>query len=108
MPYGIDVTNGTAPTGYTLPGAGASFVWVNNTGNSVNISNAGNWCNPASCTVPAASNGQPGLYQAAVLQHPNVFACAFSDTGWDTPNMPHIQLNPLPVAVANEQEKEVA
>src|SRR6266849_187089 len=100
MPYGINVANGNSPQGYTTPGANDPFVWLNyNTTTSVQISNCGNWCTPASCTVPAATAGTPivpGTYQAQVLAQPNTEPCAFSDTGWNTPGMPHLQVNPFP------------
>jgi hypothetical protein len=107
MPYGINVANGTAPSGYTLPGANQPFVWLNYSNTSVQISNCGNWCTPASCTVPAASGNPivPGQYTAQVLQNPNIAACAFSDTGWNTPGMPHITISPWPT---EKNEKEVA
>lgn len=94
MPYGINVADGTAPTDYSLPVRGASFVWLNyDTTTSVQISNCGNWCTPDSCTVPAATPGSPvtpGQSSAQILAVPNGLAYAFSDSGWDAPNMPHI------------------
>ena len=108
MPYGINVANGNAPAGYTLPGPNQQFVWLNYSNTSVQISNCGNWCTPASCTVPAAVSGDPlvpGQYTAQVLAVPNTEPCAFSDTGWNTPGMPHVQVNPWPIA---NKEKEVA
>ncbi len=109
--YGINVATGTAPTnlGYTMPGSGDPFVWVNlNTSASVTIANCGNWCSPAGCTVPAATAGNPivpGTCSAQVLQTPNLLAGAFSSTGWNTPGMPHVSLSPWPTS---NEEKEVA
>ncbi len=106
--YGINVADGTAPAGYTMPGANDPFVWLNyDTTTSVNIANAGNWCSPASCTVPAATGDPvvPGQHQAQVLGTPNMEPGAFSDTGWDAPGMPHVGLSPFRV---RKEEKEVA
>jgi hypothetical protein len=106
MPNGINVADGTAPTGYTMPGPGDPFVWLNyDTTTSVNIANAGNWCNPASCTVPAATGNPvvPGQHSAQVLGTPNSLPNAFSDTAWDAPGMPHIGLSPWPA-----RQKDVA
>jgi hypothetical protein len=108
MPYGINVADGTAPQGYTMPGPGDPFVWLNyDTTTSVNIANCGNWCSPASCTVPAATGDPvlPGQHAATVLGVPNTEPCAFSDTGWDAPGMPHVGLSPWPI---RKQEKDVA
>jgi hypothetical protein len=108
MPNGINVADGNPPTGYTMPSPGESFVWLNyDTTTSVNIGNAGNWCTPANCTVPAATGDPvvPGQYQAIVIKPPNTLSCAFSDTGWDAPGMPHVGLSPFQ---AQKQEKEVA
>ncbi len=113
MPNGINVTNGNAPQGYTLPTKGQAFVWLNyDTTRSITIANAGNWCNPGDCTVPAATAGTPvipGQSSAQVLENPNILSCAFSSTGWNAPGMPHIQNPGMPIAV-NEggEEREVA
>jgi len=104
MPYGIDVTNGNAYPGYSLPGANETFYWINNTANVVYISNCGNWATPDSCAVPAAANGQPGTFQAQVLRNPNGLGYAFSDTGWDAPGMPHISVG----AQAHAEKDKVA
>jgi|SRR5580658_8923970 hypothetical protein len=106
--YGINVADGTPPAGYTMPGPGDPFVWLNyDTTTSVTIANCGNWCFPASCTVPAAVGDPvvPGQHQATVLDPPNAEPCAFSDTGWDAPGMPHVGLSPWP---KRKQEKDVA
>lgn len=112
MPYGLNVANGNPPTGYSSPVRGTSFVWLNyDTTRSVNISNAGNWCTPSSCTVPAATgvapNITPGSYQAQVLMMPNNTACAFGSTGWNVGGMPHVGNPPVasPLDEKNEGEK---
>jgi|HubBroStandDraft_4_1064222.scaffolds.fasta_scaffold93462_3 hypothetical protein len=98
-PIQVNVENGEiTPVGSTL-NAGTPFQWLNNTPNAVKLSNCGTWCNADTYDVPA--NG--GTANASVLQVPNLEPCAFSDTGWDTPGMPHIIVNPWPVA-----KKEVA
>lgn len=96
MPYGIDVEDGTAPTGYTFPAKGDSFVWVNNTANPVIIKYCGNWCSPDTCLVPAAANGKPGTCSAQILSNPNTLALAMYDSGWNADGMPRIQMPARP------------
>jgi len=119
MPYGINVANGNPPTGYSAPVRGSSFEWLNyDTTTSVNISNAGNWCTPGNCTVPAATgvapNITPGSFQAQVLTMPNNNGNAFGSTGWNVPGMPHLGNPPVatplnePMEGEENREREVA
>jgi hypothetical protein len=111
MPYGLNVANGNPPTGYSSPVRGNSFLWLNyDTSTSVNISNAGNWCTPGNCTVPAATgvapNITPGSFQAQVLTMPNNNGCAFGSTGWNVPGMPHVGNPPMPTPLDEPYEGE--
>jgi hypothetical protein len=97
----VNVENGSiTPVGSTLT-HDTPFEWVNNTANPVQLTNCGTWCDKDTYNVQA--NG--GTAAATVLHKPNVQPCAFSDTGWDAPGMPHIVVNPWPV---NVTQKEVA
>jgi hypothetical protein len=79
-----------------------AFQWYNPTAVDVQIKDAGNWSTPDNCIVPA--NG--GTVNAQVLAVPNLNSCAFRDTGWNTPGLPHITVSPL--AAAMDEQKEVA
>lgn len=69
----------------------------------------GNWATPDGCIVPAAQGGVPGVSVIfTVKNNPNQSPCAFTDCGWTAPNMPHMGLNPVPVPMPAEEEKEVA
>ena len=99
MSIQVNVTNGNITPAGSVLGPSVAFQWYNPTAVDVQIKDAGNWATPDSCTVPA--NG--GTVNAQVLAVPNTNSCAFRDSGWNTPGMPHIGVNPIP-----EQEKEVA
>ncbi len=100
MPIQVNVQNGSiTPVGSAL-GPNVAFQWYNPSPVDVQIRHCGNWCMPDNCTVPA--NG--GTVSAQVLAVPNTNNCAFYDSGWNTPGMPHIEVNPSPSA----KEKEVA
>jgi hypothetical protein len=92
MPIQVNVQNGQiTPAGSTL-GPNVAFEWYNPSTLDVQIKYAGNWCTPDNCTVPA--NG--GTVSAQVLAKPNINSCAFFDSGWNTPGMPHIVVSPVP------------
>jgi len=100
MPIQVNVQNGQiTPAGSTL-GPNVNFQWYNPSTVDVQIKHAGNWCTPDSCTVPA--NG--GAVNASVLAAPNTSSCAFFDSGWNTPGMPHIAVNPSPTPKDKERD----
>lgn len=100
MPIQVNVQNGQiTPAGSALA-PNVAFQWYNPSAVDVQIKHCGNWCVPDSCTVPA--NG--GTASAQVLANPNTMGCAFSDSGWNTPGMPHIGVSPVPTP----RPKEVA
>ena len=105
MPIQIDVTNGQPLNGASAPGPNETFQFVNTTTNSVTISNCGNWATPDGCTVPPAQGGLPGMSLIfTVKNNPNKQPCAFSDSGWNVPNMPHMGLSSVPAEEAAEKE----
>jgi hypothetical protein len=93
----VDVTDGNVtPPGSELT-PGTNFEWVNNTSSVVQITNCGNWLTASDYLVQP--NG--GTTAAQVQGNPNTNGCAFKDTGWDAPGMPHIIISPW-------HQKEVA
>jgi len=109
MPIQIDVRTGLPLSGASAPGPNQTFQFINYSSNPVTIANCGNWATPDGCTVPAEQNGVPGLSLIfTVLNSPNRSSCAFSDSGWTAPNMPHMGLSPVPHPMPAEEEKEVA
>jgi hypothetical protein len=86
----IDVANGTiSPAGSSL-GPNTPFEWVNNSANTVYLTDCGNWCTKDSYTV--LPNG--GTTAAQVLAVPNTNSCALRDSGWNAPGQPHIVVTP--------------
>lgn len=107
MPTTVNVTNGR-PSVALHPND--DFVWVNPTGNQVELTNCGGFCTQSSYSVPAAG-ATPGEAAAKINSAPTGWSFTESPTdtwnpGGPTPGTPRIQ-NPGRF-IANENERDVA
>jgi hypothetical protein len=101
MPIQVNVANGSITPAGSAIGPNTTFEWLNNSGNTVTLTDCGNWLTQSSYSV--APNG--GTTSATVLANPNYSSCAFRDSGWNAPGMPHIIVTPSPLP---QREKDVA
>lgn len=110
----VDVSNGIpkengSPVRLT---AGASFTWVNNTGNQVTLTNCGGFCVGSSYSINAKSGNTPGETSAQVNSAPSAWTYTPSPEGtWapggPNPGVPRIQ-NPTQRGHGAEHGERVA